>query len=294
MFQRALDKMKGWVLQGEERSVENRRAARVRQPEIVVYYWDGAAPEGRRIHDISQSGAYITTPERWYLGTIVRVILQGYKTATREDGMTAPIGSTCILARVVRHGSDGVAVEFEFRSTEEQEAFRTFLAGIAGQPAASAPTKAVSKAQGQALVEFALIVPMVFLLAVNAVNFGGFLFAWVTVANAARAGAQYMVMSSASPGTPTPATLAQITTLVTNDVSSLLNQSSLVVAICPPPTTGCAGLLDPEAPTYTLATVDVTYTYKPFIPLFSFPGLGISATLPPTKIHRKAVMRMIQ
>jgi hypothetical protein len=103
-----------------------------------------------------------------------------------------------------------------------------------------------------------------------------------------------MVMSSASPGTPTTATLAQITTLVTNDVSSLLNQSSLVVAICPPPTTGCAGLLDPEAPTYTLATVDVTYTYKPFIPLFSFPGLGISATLPPTKIHRKAVMRMIQ
>jgi Flp pilus assembly protein TadG len=153
----------------------------------------------------------------------------------------------------------------------------------------------VSKAQGQALVEFALIVPLVFLLAVNAVNFGSFLFAWVTVANAARAGAQYMVMSSASPGTPAPATLAQITTLVTADVSSLLNRSSLVVAICPPPTTGCAGLLDPEAAQgYTLATVDVTYTYKPLIPLFSFPRLGISATIPPTTIHRKAVMRMIQ
>ena len=141
------------------------------------------------------------------------------------------------------------------------------------------------------------MVPLVFLLAVNAVNFGGFLFAWITVANAARAGAEYMVMSSASPGAPTPATLAQITTLVTNDVSSLLNRSSLVVAICTNATTaanGCTTLFDPEAPAYTLATVDVTYTYKPFIPLFSFPRLGISATLPSSTIHRKAVMRMLQ
>jgi hypothetical protein len=53
-------------------------------------------------------------------------------------------------------------------------------------------------------------------------------------------------------------------------------------------------LFDPEAPAYILATVDVTYTYKPYIPLFSFPKLGISATLPPSTIHRKAVVRMLQ
>jgi Flp pilus assembly protein TadG len=79
-----------------------------------------------------------------------------------------------------------------------------------------------SKREGQALVEFALIIPLVFLLAVNAVNFGGFIFAWITVANAARDGAQYMIMSSASPGQPTPATLAQITALVTSDMTSLV------------------------------------------------------------------------
>jgi hypothetical protein len=128
-------------------------------------------------------------------------------------------------------------------------------------------------------------------------NFGGFFFAWITVANAARAAAQYMSMSSASPGAPAPATLAQITTLVTNDASTLLNRSSLVVAICTNNTTaanGCTALIDPEAPAYTLATVDVTYTYQPFIPLFSFPKLGISATLPSSTIHRKAVVRMLQ
>ncbi len=141
------------------------------------------------------------------------------------------------------------------------------------------------------------MIPLVFILAINAVNFGGFLFAWITVANAARAGAQFMTMSSASPGQPTPATLTQVTTLITNDVTSLLNRSSLVVTVCTNQTTaptGCTALSDPEAPTYTLATVDVTYTYLPYIPLFSFPRLGISATLPARTIHRKAVMRMLQ
>jgi hypothetical protein len=138
---------------------------------------------------------------------------------------------------------------------------------------------------------------MVFLLAVNAVNFAGFIFAWITVANAARGGAQYMILSSASPGEPTPATLAQIKALVTSDVASLRNNPSITVAICTNSTTSsnsCTTLTDPEAPAYTLATVDVTYTYNPYIPLFSFPDLGIRATLPSSTVHRKAVMRMLQ
>ncbi len=153
------------------------------------------------------------------------------------------------------------------------------------------------RCEGQALVEFALVIPLVLLLAVNALNFGTFIYAWITVANAARDGAQFMIMSSASPNAPTPATLAQVTTLVTSDVTSLLNRASLVVAVCTNSSTaanGCTSLYDPEAPSYTLATVDVTYTYNPLIPLFSFPRLGISATLPTTTIHRKAVMRMLQ
>ena len=294
MFRGAMGRMKGWLLQEDE---EPRRAPRSLLPEVVAYYWDGSAPEGRRVHDLSQSGAYICTPERWYLGTIIRLILQGFPTIVRPDGTTAPKGSACLSARVVRHGSDGVAVEFAFRDKEEEATLRTFLAAIPAQPAEGAFPKKAAHRGGQALIEFALIVPLVFLLAVNAVNFGSFIFTWITVANASRAGAQYMVMSSASPGTPAPATLAQITSLVTSDVSSLPNRASVVVAICTNATTaanGCTALFDPEAPAYTLATVDVTYTYKPLIPLFSFPKLGISATLPATTIHRKAVLRMLQ
>jgi Flp pilus assembly protein TadG len=274
---------------------EPRRAGRQTQPELVVHYWDGSAPGAREIRDISEHGAYILTAEHWYPGTLIRVILQGAKAF--EDGSTVPEPSICVPCRVVRQGEDGVAVEFVFRSKAERNNIRAFLAAMPLQQRETPPRKVSSQRNGQALVEFSLITPMALLLAVNAVNFGGFIFAWITVTNAARAGAQYMIMSSASPGGPTPATSSQVTTLITNDITSLLNRSSLVVATCRNGTTsanGCTTFTDPEAPSYTLATVDVTYTYNPFIPLFSFPKLGISATLPTTSIHRKAVMRMLQ
>ena len=151
-------------------------------------------------------------------------------------------------------------------------------------------------------MEFALILPMVFLLIVNAVNFGAFLFAWITVANGARAGAQYMVQGRATVGTPTPATAAQITTLITSDISSLLNRASLAVRVCKNNNgvQACSGPgaytppADPEPAKYVLVSVDVTYTYQPLLPLWDFPALGIHATLPATTIHRQASMRMLQ
>jgi Flp pilus assembly protein TadG len=294
MVSDAIGRWKRWLLNENK---EPRRAPRAVQPELVVHFWDGSVPAGRCLRDINQYGAYIYTSERWYPGTIIRLVLQGYHTAIEEDGTTTPRSSACASARVVRHGADGVGVEFVFPDEEIREDFQAFLKTIPVQPARTSSGDEVPRRGGQALVEFALIVPLVFLLAVNAVNFAGFIFAWITVANAARGAAQYMILSSASPGAPTPATLTQIKALVTSDVASLKNKASVVVAICTNSTTssnGCTTLSDPEAPSYTLATVDVTYTYNPFIPLFSFPDLGIQATLPSSTIHRKAVMRMLQ
>jgi Flp pilus assembly protein TadG len=157
-------------------------------------------------------------------------------------------------------------------------------------------------ANGQVLVEFALIMPLLFLLVVNAVNFGGFLFAWITVANGARSGAQYMVMGRATVGAPTPPTPAQVTALITGDISSLTNRASLAVRVCRNNNgiVTCSGPgaysppADPEPTKYVLASVDVTYRYVPFVALWDFGGLGIHATLPPTTIHRQASMRMLQ
>jgi hypothetical protein len=156
--------------------------------------------------------------------------------------------------------------------------------------------------QGQSLVEFALLFPLLILLTVNAVNFGGLFFAWITVANAARGATQYWARGVAAPGSPDRPTAAEVTTLVTNDISSLLNRSSLVVRACTNNNgiLACSGTgsyvppVDPEPLTFISASVEVTYIYQPFIPLFDFSQLNIHATLPPTTVHSRDVTRVMQ
>src|SRR5690348_8422207 len=67
--------------------------------------------------------------------------------------------------------------------------------------------------EGQALVEFAAVVPLLFLLVVLAMNFGGLIGAWVAVANATRAAADYAILSGDSAGSPTLATTGTSGTL---------------------------------------------------------------------------------
>lgn len=155
---------------------------------------------------------------------------------------------------------------------------------------------------GGALVEYLLISPMLFLLIINMINFGGFFFAWITVANAARTGAQYAVLNSGSVGSLTPATGTQINSLITQDISSLRNRASLAVNVCQNNngtiTTlhgTCSGVAsDPEPASYILTSVDVTYTYQPLIAAFNANSLGIHATLPATTVHRRTYMRVIK
>jgi Flp pilus assembly protein TadG len=163
--------------------------------------------------------------------------------------------------------------------------------------------------QGQALIEYILVLPMVFLLMVNVINFGGFFYAFITVANAARAGADYAIMGGASvaSGHISLASASQITAVITTEIASLPNNPSLSVNICQNNNTtfttlagSCSSFksdpnsTDPEPTNYVVTGIDVTYTYVPFIPLFSFPNLNIHATLPTTTIHRRAVMRSLQ
>jgi Flp pilus assembly protein TadG len=174
---------------------------------------------------------------------------------------------------------------------------------------ASVITARLLKNQGQALIEYILVLPMVILLLVNVVNFGGFFYAFITVANAARAGADYAIMGGASvaSGHIAAVSASQISTLITTEIASLPNNPSLVVNVCQNNNgtfTTLAGScssfqsdpnsIDPEPTTYVVTGIDVTYTYQPFIPLFSFPSLNINATLPATTIHRRAVMRSLQ
>jgi hypothetical protein len=163
----------------------------------------------------------------------------------------------------------------------------------------------VKSTRGTALLEAALLMPVLLLLILNMANFGAYIFAWVTVNNAARAAAEYSAYNGVVVNSPSQPTFAQIQTLVNTDVSSLPNSANTTLQVCistgtPPcsgtcPTGDCATPADPEPALYTINYVDVEYNYTPLFNAFNIPSLGISLTLPLSPvIHGHAAMRSMQ
>jgi hypothetical protein len=77
---------------------ESQRAERRELRGLVVYYWTGGAPQSYRLGNISHTGMFLLTDERWVLGTIIQMRLQ--RTDMKEDEDTD--GSVSVLAQVVR------------------------------------------------------------------------------------------------------------------------------------------------------------------------------------------------
>jgi hypothetical protein len=84
-------------------SGQQRRAERLRLPPLVAYYWDGSAPIAHRIGDISESGIYLLTHERWYPRTLVMLTL---------DSSDDSEESIIVQAMVIRSDNDGVGLAF--------------------------------------------------------------------------------------------------------------------------------------------------------------------------------------
>ena len=275
-------------------SRERRRTSRVARPAMVANYWDGGKSAPRTVRDVSQTGLFVLTDDvRWSPGTLVLVSL--LRIEKEEDS----VDSFTVVAKVVRSEKDGMAMEFIPEKAEkgkntgeihsDAKSLKRFILGI-------------MKDSGQSLVEMALVLPLIFILILNMINFAGFFYAWITVANAARAGADYVVLAGAAAGAPKQATGAQVATVVEADAASLPNSSSLVVNVCENNGTtvttmnGTCGTVpaDPES-NYLLSSVEVQYTYQPFFPAsFQFPKFNLYLTLPPTTIDRTALMRVLQ
>jgi Flp pilus assembly protein TadG len=285
---------------------DRRQAQRLQSLPLVAFYWDGKEPVAHAVLNISSSGLYLLTDQRWYPGTVVTVILQRAK-ATDTD----PDRAISVHGKVVRSASDGVGLEFIWSRDHDplrrddypaQEAdLKTFKGFIKNLQA----DNHLHAQSGQALIEYILLLPMVFLLVVNIVNFGGFFFAWITVANAARAGADYAILGGASAGSPATPVWSQIQSVITQETTSLPNGSTVTINVCQNNQGTISALKssgstcgsipsDPESSSYVLTSVTVSYTYKPFIAAFQFPRLGVYLTLPPTTITQQAVMRSIQ
>jgi hypothetical protein len=88
-------------------SPDPRRAPRDASPRLAAYYWTGAAPEAHNVRDISSTGIYVVTEERWYPGTLVLMTLQ-----RTDDGDEITERSVAVLSRAVRWGEDGVGLQF--------------------------------------------------------------------------------------------------------------------------------------------------------------------------------------
>jgi hypothetical protein len=87
---------------------EPRKALRESLPGLAVYFWTGSTPVEHGVRDISPSGIYVITDERWYPGTIVRLTLTDRREPTAERSIT-------VGASVKRWGNDGVGLQFVLR-----------------------------------------------------------------------------------------------------------------------------------------------------------------------------------
>lgn len=88
-------------------SPDPRKAPRESALGLAAYYWTGATPQPHSIRDISSSGLYVVTEERWYPGTLVLMTLQ-----KQDSGETAEEHSILVHSRAVRWGNDGMGLQF--------------------------------------------------------------------------------------------------------------------------------------------------------------------------------------
>jgi hypothetical protein len=78
---------------------------------MVAHYFTGGAPKPHEVADISMTGMYLLTDDRWMPGTMIQMTLQ--KPCARGERKQ----SINVLSRIVRRGSDGVAAEFVMAET---------------------------------------------------------------------------------------------------------------------------------------------------------------------------------
>jgi len=88
-------------------SKERRKLRRIAVSKLVAYYWDGGVPIPHIIRNISLTGVYLETEQRWYPGTIVTITLQKI-----DSAITDPLRAIAVQAKVIRSDADGVGLRF--------------------------------------------------------------------------------------------------------------------------------------------------------------------------------------
>jgi len=96
-----------WWSPDPRKAPDMRKAPREVAPGLAAYYWTGSAPKAHSIRDISATGLYVVTEERWYPGTLILMTLQD----SNDEEQTIE-HSISVHSRAVRWGNDGVGLQF--------------------------------------------------------------------------------------------------------------------------------------------------------------------------------------
>jgi Flp pilus assembly protein TadG len=171
-------------------------------------------------------------------------------------------------------------------------------------------TTLVRDRNGQALVEVALLLPLMLIVVVNAINAGYYFYVYLNMTTSPRQGVQYSILGGASTlGTNLPEA-DEVNSLVSSNITgSIASASGTPIRVCSASIGvtgsgtgqvskcnnygGAAGTFagpnpDPEAPYLILNRVDIQYHVSPLIPGGIFNLLGPTSGL---TFHRMVEMR---
>lgn len=85
-------------------------AERYRLPGLVAYYWTGGASQPHSVGNISASGMYLLTKERWMPDTVLLMHLQTVPAQSEEPAESIPV-----LSKVIWQDDKGVGLQFVTR-----------------------------------------------------------------------------------------------------------------------------------------------------------------------------------
>jgi hypothetical protein len=113
--QESVKPAKNWLQRffADPEPAEPRENLRESMPGLSAYFFTGGAPEEHGVRDISPTGMYVFTEERWYPGTMIRMTLTDRIVPGAERSIT-------LNMTVVRSGNDGVGLSFAFPSSKDR------------------------------------------------------------------------------------------------------------------------------------------------------------------------------
>jgi Flp pilus assembly protein TadG len=141
--------------------------------------------------------------------------------------------------------------------------------------------------RGQALVEFALVAPMFFMLLFALIDFGRYVYYVQILNNAAREGARYAIVHGAnglpSSGPPAPGTTssdptgANVKTAARNYLVGVIGQTSgaLTIDVCWKPRNGAGAPCSGDNGRSNPVEVTIDYQFRSVIPIVPIPPINV-------------------